>query len=273
MNAPLGCFTRPWEKFDFPTACKGIADAGYTLIGLMRQELKYTVTPDSTPAQVDEIKKVITDNGLKFVNLVSRVPVGSGTAEQEADGLKKLLDHVKRLGGVNVMVAGTAKETLYDHAYSVWTMAAKHADSVGLQLVLKPHGGMCGTGPLLAHCVERVGSPAFKVWYDCGNILFYNNKPPAPTLTPETDLPGVMRYVTGMCVKDCQLGTGAKGTNAVDIMPGEGLVKWAEIFHLLAMAKFNGPLLVECLGGKTLEEINERAKKTQQFLTKLIGAA
>jgi sugar phosphate isomerase/epimerase len=40
--------------------------------------------------------------------------------------------------------------------------------------VLKPHGGMTGTGPQIRDAAKRVNRANFTVMYDPGNIYFYS---------------------------------------------------------------------------------------------------
>ncbi|MDH4180190.1 MAG: sugar phosphate isomerase/epimerase, partial [Armatimonadota bacterium] len=71
--------------------------------------------------------------------------------------------------------------------------------------------------------------------------------------------------VRAMCIKD-EIG-GKEGE--VMITPGTGLVDFRRIFSILAGAGFSGPCWVECVGGRTLEEINEEAGKARGFVTRL----
>jgi len=56
----------------------------------------------------------------------------------------------------------------------------------------------------------------------------------------------------------------------VMITPGTGLVDFRRIFAILAEAGFSGPCWVECLGGKTVAEINAEAAKTRRFISDLV---
>ena len=57
----------------------------------------------------------------------------------------------------------------------------------------------------------------------------------------------------------------------VMISPGAGNVDFEAVFDVLGQAGFEGPCLVECLAGETLQDVNEEAKKTREFLMNLLG--
>ncbi|MGQ9732225.1 MAG: hypothetical protein ACUVX8_13260, partial [Candidatus Zipacnadales bacterium] len=76
------------------------------------------------------------------------------------------------------------------------------------------------------------------------------------------DVISIANWVVAMCIKD---HTGGVHGN-VNIEPGTGEVDFEAVFDELFDAGFEGPCLVECLGGETLSEINESAKRTYDFL-------
>ena len=39
----IGCYTRPWDQFDYRTALDGIAEAGFKYAGLMTAKGKWTI--------------------------------------------------------------------------------------------------------------------------------------------------------------------------------------------------------------------------------------
>ena len=50
------------------------------------------------------------------------------------------------------------------------------------------------------------------------------------------------------------------------ITPGDGLVDFKAVLEGLLSAGFRGPLYVECLGGKTTEEIEQNAIDTREYI-------
>jgi sugar phosphate isomerase/epimerase len=69
-----------------------------------------------------------------------------------------------------------------------------------------------------------------------------------------------------MCVKDSE-----GELIGVNILPGAGVVDFEGVFAVLKDAGFDGHLVVECLGGETLDEVNANAVATREFLEGLIA--
>jgi sugar phosphate isomerase/epimerase len=80
------------------------------------------------------------------------------------------------------------------------------------------------------------------------------------------ELKPIVQYVTGFCAKDC---TGEKGD--VMIQFGAGQVDFTAVFKELKQGGFNGPVYVECAGGKTFTEVTDDARANRLFLEKVIA--
>jgi sugar phosphate isomerase/epimerase len=113
----------------------------------------------------------------------------------------------------------------------------------------------------LLRAVERFDHPNFGICYDPGNIYYYTGE------RAEEDLPKVAEHVRAMCVKD-EVG-GKHGE--VMITPGTGVVDFGRIFSILSGVGFSGPCWVECVGGKTLAEVNAEAGKARDFIIGVAG--
>ena len=126
----------------------------------------------------------------------------------------------------------------------------------GLQLALKPHGGVCAASADLQRCLDKVGHPNLKIWYDAGNIIYYTGNDPLKELEP------IARQVTGFCAKDCP---GPKG----EVMSqfGTGKVDFKAVFAKLKAAGFNGPIMVEgARVGATAVETTANARVNREYL-------
>jgi sugar phosphate isomerase/epimerase len=104
--------------------------------------------------------------------------------------------------------------------------AIRRAERRGVTILFKPHGGIAGTGEDLAALVERIGSPAVRVAYDPGNVVYYEG------VRPEPDIVGVADLVRALIIKD------HRGGQAV-----------VAIFRTLHHANFTGPVLIERIDG------------------------
>lgn len=257
---PIGCFNRPWSKWGYDATLDGIRAAGYSLTGLLtRSPADLFIGADASPDYLAALKGKISAHGLKAsmgaVRSRHDIPVADSIEE-----MRKQIDNAKFLGLEFILTFGVDKPTQYDHYYQVMAESAAYAQSKGLKLVLKPHGGGSGAAEEILRCVRQVGHANFKIWYDAGNIIYYTGKDPLVELEP------IVEFVTGFCAKDCDKLNG-------DVMSqfGSGKVDFLSLFRRLKKAGFNGPVMVERVKvGATAEETTANAKANREFLERVI---
>lgn len=264
----LGCYTRPWAKFDYRVALDGIAAAGYKFAGLMtttvggkaRQVITNELSHDEVAAIADEVKK----RGLKVLSIYGGGFPVAKSVEAGMGGLKTLIDHSATCGCPNLLLGGTTDKKLFSDYYKVVTECCDYAASKGVGLSVKPHGGQNATGAECRKIIDLVGKPNFRIWYDAGNIYYYSKG----ALDPVQDAPSVHGLVAGMSIKDFL------PPQNVDVTPGTGQVKFREVMAKLQQGGFtSGPLVVECLTpAAEPPQIIAEAKKARQFLVELVGA-
>ena len=190
--------------------------------------------------------------------LRSRHDISISDSVQE---VHRQIDNAKFLGLEFILTFGVDKPAQYDHYYEVMTESAAYAQSKGLKLVLKPHGGGSGAAEEILRCVRKVGHPNFKIWYDAGNIIHYTGKDPLTELEP------IVEYVTGFCAKDCDKLKGEVMTQF-----GTGKVDFLAIFQRLKKAGFNGLIMVEGVKvGATPEETTENAQANREYLERVLA--
>jgi hypothetical protein len=70
----IGCYTRPWDQFDYRTALDGIAEAGFEYAGIMTAKTKtwLVLTKDSSLEEAAEVGTEVRKRGLKCLSLVCR---------------------------------------------------------------------------------------------------------------------------------------------------------------------------------------------------------
>src|SRR5512137_2041588 len=96
----IGCYTRPWDQFEYRVALDGIAEAGFHYAGLMTAKGKswVLITVDSTSEEVTKVSDEVKKRGLKTLSIYGGdIPVAK-SVEAGIAGLKKLVDHCE-LGG------------------------------------------------------------------------------------------------------------------------------------------------------------------------------
>ncbi len=260
----IGCYTRPWAKYDYLTALDAIAEAGFKYAGLMTTNNKggLVISVSTTLDEARQVGQEAKKRGLRIPSVYGGgIPVEK-SLEAGIEGLKKLIDNCAVCGAANLMMGGVSNEKLYDVYYKAIAECCDYAAEKGVGISVKPHGGLNSTGPQCRKTIEMVNHKNFRIWYDPGNIFFYSDG----KLDPVADAGTVDGLVVGMCIKDY------KYPKRVDVTPGTGQVDFAGVLARLKQGGFTrGALVVECLEPGDLEQTLAEAKKARQFLEKLTG--
>jgi sugar phosphate isomerase/epimerase len=257
----VGCFSRPWSQWSFDEALDSMQAAGFGLVGLLgghtREPFIYS---EATPETLDHLQQRIQAHGMT-VNF-ARLHIRPGLPLQEDfPNVQAQIDRAQRLGIKYLMAFASDKPEEYDPYYRLMFEAATYAAPLGIQIVFKPHGGCSASADEMLECIEKVHHPNFCLWYDAGNIIHYTGKDPVK------DVERVARYVTGFCAKDC-----AELKGEVMIQFGEGKVDFAGVFHKLQAVGFDGPVMIECCAGQTLEEVTAKSRENRLFLENLFAS-
>jgi sugar phosphate isomerase/epimerase len=263
----LGCYTRPWDQFDYRVALDGIAEAGFKYAGIMtaKGNSSAIIRADVPPEEVATLAGEVAKRGLKTLSIYSNDFPVAQSVEAGIAGLRKLIDYCIVCACPNLLLGGTTDPNLFPRYYQVVAECCDYADSKNVGLTIKPHGGQNATGPQCRKIIEQVAHKNFRLWYDPGNIFYYSDG----KLDPVDDSTTVDGLVAGMSVKDFRL------PKEVLVTPGTGQVKFREVLARLKKGGFtSGPLIVECLA--RLDDparITAEAKKARGFLKDLTGQA
>lgn len=259
----LGAMTIPYARWSLDRALEGIASAGLRQVGLNRNHTANLLQADTPSAQeCAALRQRIEGYGL--------VPALIFASRGEGDPGERLRNDVEvavALGIPHLLVIPVSPAPKFpkerpagQHPGEMrWFLrvedwlrmivpAVRRAERRGVTIVLKPHGGIAGTGEDLALLVERIGSPAVRVCYDPGNVAYYEG------VRPEPDLPIVADLVRAVCIKD------HRGGMAVEDFPtpGDGAIDHVAIFRALRAARFAGPCLIERIDGLASPEAADR---------------
>jgi sugar phosphate isomerase/epimerase len=261
----VGCYTRPWDQFDYRVALDGIAEAGFKHVGLMTAKGKswVMVTVDATPEEVAAIAAEVKKRGLNTLSLYGGDFPVAKSVEAGIAGLKKLVDYSGLCSCPNLLLGGTTDPQLVKPYYQVVAECCPYAAAKGVGLSIKPHGGQNATGPQCRKLIEQVGHPNFRLWYDPGNIFYYSDG----KLDPIEDAATVDGLVVGMSVKDFL------PPKEVLVTPGTGRVNFRQVLARLAKGGFNrGPLIVECVArADTPAKVTAETKKARLFVEDLLA--
>ncbi|MHC4229044.1 MAG: sugar phosphate isomerase/epimerase family protein, partial [Planctomycetota bacterium] len=261
----IGCYTRPWDKYDYRVALDAIAEAGFKYAGLMTAKSEKSNLVISVATTLEEARQVgeeVRKRGLKVPSVYGGgIPVAK-SLKAGIEGLRKLIDNCAACNVGNLMMGGIGNADLYDAYYKAIAECCDYAAEKGMGISVKPHGGLNATGPQCRKTIEMVGHKNFRIWYDPGNIYYYSEA----RLDPVTDAATVDGLVVGMCIKDY------KHPKNVAVTPGTGMVDFPAVLTRLKQGGFtSGPLVVECLEPGDLEHTLAEAKKTREFLEELTG--
>jgi sugar phosphate isomerase/epimerase len=268
MACQLGAFTRLWRGLEIREAIPQVAKAGYKYIGLLGS--KDMPTWETPKSELQEIKKVIADNGLTFLTTWAHMP-----DDGNVDPFKGQLDMIAELGGKHQLMGGpwpykTFPDELFpadelkeknDTYFNGISACVEHAAKVGVQIVLKPHTGVSATSKECLESVQRVNHPNFRIWHDPANVSFYEGV--------QDDCAPVAEYVTGICVKD-HSGVRAEGDFST---PGDGKTDWPGVWKVLKAADFDGPAVVEIIKAETPEECHREAVRALEFMKRTMTEA
>ena len=257
----IGCYTRPWAGHDYQVAFDGIAAAGFKYAGLMSGKTGNVVTKDTTQEQAKVISDEAKSRGLKIASVYGGNFDVRKSIDTGIEGLKNLINTSEICGSSNLLLAGIATPELVDNYYKVVAECCDYAAEKGVIITVKPHGPLNSTGRECRPLVDKVGHKNFRLWYDPGNIYYYSDG----KLSPVDDAGEVDGLVSGMSVKDFRM------PKDVDVTPGTGMVDFQNVMKRLKEGGFKkGPLIVECLNKGDLNYINSEAKKSREFLEKLM---
>ena len=262
-NWQIGCFTRPFSRFEFGEALDGIAEAGFDYVGLM--SIRLPAGPVGLHAlseeQAAEVGELVQQRGLQTVSNYYGGPPVAESLEAGIAGTKKLIDNCQAAGCRSILMGGTGREELYENYYRAIAECCDYAAERGVSIALKPHGGLNATGPQCRRAVESVGHENFSIWYDPGNIFFYSDG----ELDPVEDAATVDGLVTGMCVKDY------RHPREVALNPGDGQVDFPRLMRRLRAGGFaQGAVVLETLEAGDLRTTIANARQARQFLENLL---
>ncbi len=151
------------------------------------------IAVETTLEEAAEVGEEAQRRGLTITNVY-----GAGLAEESPEGLRKLIDNCQAARAQSVLLSGIGSEQTYEACCRTVAECCDYAAEKRIAVVLKPHGGMTGTGPQIRDAAKRVNRANFTVMYDPGNIYYYSQG----RIDPVEDVKAVAGLVTGVSVKD-----------------------------------------------------------------------
>jgi sugar phosphate isomerase/epimerase len=224
--------TLAWGGHTFERGVKGVAAAGFKFAALGPNHTdaagnREATIPEDAPASIAKARaKLCRDAGLDPVLMF-----GTYYPERpKADEIyKRRVEQAHEAGIPNILTFGSPQGKPEDFGPFVRTLqaVADLAKSAGVRIGVKQHGGITGTGAMTAKLVAEAASPAIQLYYDAGNVLWYNNQSPA------ADMAVCGAAVRGFAIKDFRV-MGAKKTTCG---PGMGVVDHFELLRPVARVR------------------------------------
>ncbi|MGU3650888.1 TIM barrel protein [Mycolicibacterium sp. A43C] len=254
----IACTVRPWAQFPLERALAAIADAGYRAVALPVHGVTEVITARTSAVAAAEIGAMIAGQGLDLV-VLSHAADLDRTDRDALHTLRSQLDHCARLGVLTLVDMGCPDLDQADRYLRLMAAAAPYAETLGVTIAVKPHGGLTRTAADTLSLVHRIGHPAFRVCWDPGNLVHYGDEP------FNRGLAELAPFVAAVGVRD-HPARRSRRVGSADmppaITPGDGMVDFTELYRHLYAHGFRGPSAVESvtkLG--TVEELTTEARR------------
>ena len=195
----MACMTLPYSAFPLARALSGIKSAGYKYVawGVNHRDESGAMRPvlavDAPEREAAALAGRCRDLGLTTVMMFSTVHL------EAPDALDAHLRRIAQAAAARIPFLLTFGKTApgEEEAFIRNLKAmAPHAQSAGVMVVVKQHGGNSGTGQACARILKAVGEPAVRMCYDAGNVLDYEKQDPIP------DILGCWRDIRAFAIKD-----------------------------------------------------------------------
>ncbi|WP_028455702.1 sugar phosphate isomerase/epimerase family protein [Chitinilyticum litopenaei] len=248
---PLACTTRPYQELDFARACAAIAAAGFAEVGIFpcadtAGQPAWPVHADSNATELVAVRAALRQSGLAARLLLGSVVLQDGLP-RAIDRYRRLLDHAAALGAPLLLDLGCDEPARYADYRRLLAAVAPHAATCGVTIVVKHHGGITASLADLLRLHDEVASPGLALCFDPGNVLYYSRG----AELPRDCVAALAPHCRAVMLKDCRLDAGGPD---VAINPGDGDAQWPQLLNALQAAGWDGPLLLECVAGRTLAE-------------------
>lgn len=257
----LGVNSVLFQSFDFETAAKHIALAGYDGIEIsaIKGMCEHLVL-DDWKSQADELKEIVKKYGLEFLAME--------VASLDEDRLIKAFEAGQAIGipVVNVGPRGKSdvEEDLVDTIEHLKKMS-KIAEDYGVYLCVKAHvGASIYNTPTTLRAMEAIDSPNFGIDMDPSHIYRSGEN-------PEEALPKVLGRVKHVHIRDCIERVGSPGTPPNQAC-GRGNIDLYGYLKAMVDGGYEGPVNLEVIGAGdlSLAEVSIIAAESYGYLNALL---
>jgi sugar phosphate isomerase/epimerase len=242
MMVRLGVNSVLFQAFDFPTAARHIAMAGYdgvevSAIKGMCEHLRLERWRDDAPG----IKAAAADNGLALLSME--------VASLEDDRALPAFEAAEALG-ISVVNFGPGGKSRsgedFERQAEVIERLSREAARRGVTLCVKAHVGACiDDTPTTKRIMKRIAGQGFGIDMDPSHI-YRAGEDPARALKQ------VISRVRHVHIRDCK-GRGPTPGSPQDQACGRGDIDLAAYCRVMAGARYAGPVCLEVIGAGKLD--------------------
>jgi len=238
----LGVNSVLFGAFDFPTAARQIASAGYDGIEVsaIKGMCEHLVL-DDWRSQSDGIRRAAADNGLALLSME--------VAALEESRLLPAFDAAEALGipVVNVGPGGKSKSAEdLDRQIGLMARMAREAEKRGVTLCVKAHVGACiDDTPTTLRAMREVTGRGFGIDMDPSHIHRAGED-------PAEALGQVIARVRHVHIRDCK-GRGPGPGDPQDQACGRGDIDLAAYCTVMVETDYDGPVCLEVIGAGKLD--------------------
>jgi len=153
----IGCYTRPFDKFDWRTAFDAIAEAGFKYAGLISSNAKdWILMRINTPREeAAKIGDGAAERGLKLLSAYGDFSVANSLAEG-IDGLQKLIDNCVAARCPNLLLGGVSDPKQYAPYFKAIAESCAYAAQHGAACPSSRTRSKCNR-PQCRKAIESVG--------------------------------------------------------------------------------------------------------------------
>jgi sugar phosphate isomerase/epimerase len=259
----LGVNSVLFQAFDFPTACRYIALAGYDGIEVsaIKGMCEHLVL-DDWRSQADAVRRAAADNKLALLSME--------VAALDEARLLPAFEAARAIGVpvVNIGPGGKSKNA-EDLARSIDLMArmAGEAAKRGVTLCVKAHVSACiDDTPSTLEAMRRIPGAGFGIDMDPSHIHRAGEDPAAA-------LRQVISRVRHVHIRDCK-GRGPGPGTPRDQACGRGDIDLAAYCRVMTDAGYDGPVCLEVIGAGqlSLAEVSIIAAESHGYLNACLKA-
>lgn len=237
----LGVNSVLFGGFDFATACKYIALAGYDGVEIsaikgMCEHLEL----DRWQEQASTIKQIVTDNGLKILSME--------VASLDEDRLTKAFEAGAEIGIPIINVGPGGKSDIpedLENSINKLRILSEKAEKYGVTLCVKAHvGSAIYNTPTTLEAMSRIDSPAFGIDMDPSHI-YRAGEDPADALSK------VIHRARHIHIRDCKGRSAGPGEPKLQAC-GRGDIDLMRFCKVLVEGGYSGPVCLEVIGALKL---------------------